>query len=78
MTPFDVFLFINNLFFRIPTRFNQLKSDRWEDESQLLFCKKMDEEITSLNQAPIEYLQALTEAAAGGSDNASNMDVSIS
>ena len=45
----------------IPTRFNQLKSSRWEEESQKLFCKRMDDEISSLNQTPKEYLRSLTE-----------------
>ena len=52
------------------TRFHHVKSDRWEDETQLLFCRKMDEEATAaLNrsgeglsggQAAKEYLQNLT------------------
>jgi len=52
------------------TRFHHVKSSRWEDETQLLFCRKMDEEATALNrsdattvsggQAAKEYLRNLT------------------
>ena len=57
------------------TRFHHVKSRRWEDETQLLFCRKMDEEATAaLNrggdqaasavsgggQAAKEYLRNLT------------------
>ena len=51
------------------TRFHHVKSSRWEDETQLLFCRKMDEEATALNrsdaavsggQATKEYLRNLT------------------
>ena len=53
------------------TRFHHVKSSRWEDETQLLFCRKMDEEATALGgrgdtaslsggQAAKEYLRNLT------------------
>ena len=53
------------------TRFHHVKSSRWEDETQLLFCRKMDEEATTaLNRsdatavtgglAAKEYLRNLT------------------
>ncbi|XP_059099370.1 DNA-directed RNA polymerase III subunit RPC5-like isoform X2 [Tigriopus californicus] len=43
----------------IPTRFHHVKSTQWEQESQKLFCRKMDDEIASLNQTPKQYLEAL-------------------
>ena len=57
------------------TRFHHVKSRRWEDETQLLFCRKMDEEATAAinrggdqaasavsggGQAAKEYLRNLT------------------
>eukprot|EP00095_Tigriopus_kingsejongensis_P006678 maker-scaffold25_size650667-snap-gene-0.17 protein:Tk06678 transcript:maker-scaffold25_size650667-snap-gene-0.17-mRNA-1 annotation:"dna-directed rna polymerase iii subunit rpc5" len=42
-----------------PTRFHHVKSTKWDGESQKLFCKKMDDEITSLSQTPKQYLEAL-------------------
>ena len=40
-------------------RFNHVKTERWNTESQLMFCKKMDQEIKNLNLKPSEYLQSL-------------------
>ena len=44
----------------ISTQFHHVKSAKWDEESQNLFCKKMDEEISSLNLTPTEYLSNLT------------------
>lgn len=43
----------------IQTNFHQLKSPKWEEQSQKLFCKKMDDEILNLTCSPNNYLNHL-------------------
>jgi len=43
----------------INTNFHNLKSPKWEEQSQKLFCRKMDEEIVNLNSTPTAYLSLL-------------------
>ena len=43
----------------IKTNFHNLKSPKWEEQSQKLFCRKMDEEIVNLNSTPTAYLSLL-------------------
>ena len=43
----------------IKTKFHNLKSPKWEEQSQKLFCRKMDEEIVNLNSTPSAYLDHL-------------------
>jgi len=42
-------------------KFNQVKSQRWEEESQAMFCNHMDEDIKNLELEPHTYLQTLKE-----------------
>ncbi len=46
----------------VQTRVNQVKSARWEEETQRLFCGKMDDEIVALSQGGQQYLDALTKS----------------
>jgi len=43
----------------VKTNFHNLKSQKWEEQSQKLFCRKMDEEIVNLNSTPSAYLNHL-------------------
>ena len=43
----------------VKTNFHNLKSQKWEEQSQKLFCRKMDEEIINLNSTPSAYLDHL-------------------
>lgn len=43
----------------VRVRFNHVKTDRWTEESQKMFCKRMDDEIRTLNVKPDHYLDAL-------------------
>jgi len=43
----------------VKTNFHNLKSQKWEEQSQKLFCRKMDEEIVNLNSTPFAYLNHL-------------------
>jgi len=43
----------------VKTNFHNLKSQKWEEQSQKLFCRKMDEEIVILNSTPSAYLNHL-------------------
>ena len=40
----------------VKTNFHQLKSPKWEEQSQKLFCRKMDDEIINSNCTPSNYL----------------------
>lgn len=44
----------------INLQFSQVKSTRWEDESQNLFCNAMEHQIPA-DQSPDQYLQALKQ-----------------
>jgi len=43
----------------IKARFHQIKSEVWEDESQKMFCSKMEDEVTELDLPPDKYLESL-------------------
>ena len=48
------------------TRFHHVKSRRWEDETQLLFCRKMDEEATAaLNRGDGEQAASASWSSGG-------------
>merc|ERR1711997_825867 len=40
----------------VKTNFHQLKSPKWEEQSQKLFCRKMDDEIMNSNCTSSNYL----------------------
>lgn len=47
----------------IPTQFHPVKSAKWEEESQNLFCKRMDEEVLCAGSLSVtEYLHSLTQS----------------
>lgn len=43
----------------IQTNFHNIKSLKWEEQSQKLFCRKMDDEILNMNCTPTSYLNHL-------------------
>jgi hypothetical protein len=43
----------------VQTNFHQMKTSKWEQQSQKLFCRKMDDEIMNLNCTPSSYLNHL-------------------
>jgi len=45
----------------LPMKFNQVKSQRWAEESQAMFCNRMDEDIKNLELEPHTYLHTLKE-----------------
>lgn len=40
-------------------RYNHVKTDKWQKESQKMFCKNMEREVPDLNLKSDEYLEAL-------------------
>lgn len=44
----------------VETRFHQIKSRVWEEESQKMFCGKMEDEVTELDLSSQKYLDTLT------------------
>jgi len=46
----------------VDLKFNQLKSRRWEEESQAMFCSNMDEDVKNIEDDVQTYLQALKDS----------------
>ena len=40
-------------------KFNHVKTEKWQKESQKMFCKNMSEEVPDLSLKPTEYLDSL-------------------
>lgn len=45
----------------VETRFNQMKGNLWDSESQLMFCSSMDGDVRDMDMAPKQYLLSLKD-----------------